>query len=289
MSTINGTGAATQNRETITFTPGVGGEYGGRYEGRAADVKTMMDTLIQAGYRVTFEQDSSPIATCTFSSPNNSASPGTPPTSPNLDYTDNFQVIRNTSQKELLMSDHPLLAGLSATNLSELTKIIKGEEKPALVASTYLSANITGTKTFSGGSPTTSAAKAEYLLDMWLSGVTSVEVKQPILRVTRVTNPLYDAPFNLIYVDRVLTTNTMIADSGVPSNFAIGLIQLADACARRTGLNVSGYATRPDYLGLKFGWLKDAPTSETLGTSRNQYVLEYKFGLYDVETYGDPK
>ena len=123
---------------------------------------------------------------------------------------------------------------------------------------------------------------------MFMAGIKSIEVKQPVLRVTRITNPLYDAPFDLDYVDRILTTSTMIYDSGVPSNFAIGLVSLATAISRRTALNVNGFASRPDYLGLKFGWLKDAPTSETVGTTKNQYTLEYKFGLYDVETYGNP-
>lgn len=284
--TINGLNEAVQNRVQQTFTPNVGGEYGGRWEGPKLKVQEKMSELILAGYSVSYECDASPVASLTFKT--TSSSTGTPPTNPNLDYTDSFQVIRNTVQKELLMSDHPLVAGLNTTNLAELRKIFKNEVAPDRVVATGLSPNITGTKTFSGGSPTTSAAKAEYLLDLWLSGVTSVEVKQPILRVTRVTNPLYDAPFDLDWVDRVLTTGTMIADSGVPANFAIGLIDLASACARRTTLNGSNYAVRPDYIGMKFGWLKDAPTSETVGTTKNQYVLEYKFGLWDVETYGQP-
>lgn len=284
--TINGLNEAVQNRTNISFTPTVGGEYGGKWEGPYLKVLEKLEVLRLAGYAVQYECDASPVATLTFKTPTGNT--GNPPTNPNADYTDNFQVIRNTVQKELLMSDHPLLSGLDATNLSELTKIIKGEKKPELNPSTYLSANISGTKTFTSGSPVTSAAMAEYLLNLWLSGVTSVEVKQPILRVTRVTNPLYDAPFDLDNVDRVLFTNTMIADSGVPANFAIGLVELANACSRRTELNGSNYAVRPDYLGLKFGWLKDAPTSETVGTTKNQYVLEYKFGLWDVETFGQP-
>jgi hypothetical protein len=284
--TINGLNEAVQNRVTSTFTPNVGGEYGGRYEGPKAKVLEKMQELILEGYAVQYECDQSPVATVTFKTP--AGSGGSAPTTPNADYTDNFQVMRNTVQKELLMSDHPLVAGLDITNLTELRKIIKGEVQPDRNTSTGYSPNITGTKTFTSGSPTTSAAKAEYLLDLFLSGVTSVEVKQPVLRVTRVTNPLYDAPFDLDYVDRVLFTSTMIADSGIPSNFAIGLIALANACSRRTLLNGSNYATRTDYVGLKFGWLKDAITSETVGTTKNQYVLEYKFGLWDVETYGQP-
>lgn len=283
--TINGSNAAVQNKTTLSFTPGVGGESGGRYEGPYLKVLEKKDELIALGYAVQYECDASPVASVTFKTIANSS--GEPPTNPNADYTDNFQVVRNTVQKELLMSDHPLIAGVTGVNIDELRKLMKGGITPTFDSS-HLCNEITGTKTFSGGSPTTSAAKADYLFQLYLAGVTSVEVHQPVVRVTRVTNPLYDAPFDLDYVDKVLSTSTMIADSGLPASFAIGAAALATACSRRTAVNGSGYATRPDYIGLKFGWLKDAPTSETVGTTKNQYTLEYKFGLYDVETYGDP-
>lgn len=284
--TINGSNAAVQNREVITFTPNVGGEYGGKYEGPYLKVKEKMQELIQAGFAVQYECDQSPVATLTFKTPSNGS--GNAPVTPNADYVDNFQVLRNTTQKELLSSEHPLLAGLSIENLQQLKSLINNPD-PITYDAYRVSTKITGVRTVSGHSPTSSATKAQYLLDLWLSGVRSVEVKQPVLRVTRVTNPLYDVPFDLTYVDRILTTPTMISDSGVPSNFAIGLVELANALSARTTL-VSGdtYAFREDYVASKFGWLKDAITSETVGTTKNQYVLEYKFGLYDVATYGEP-
>jgi hypothetical protein len=283
--TINGLNDAVQNRETITFTPGIGGEYGGRYEGPYLKVKTKMDQLIALGYAIQYECDASPIASLTFKTPNSS---GQAPTNPNADYVDSFQIIRNTIAKDLMSSEHPLLTGVLGNNVNELKELIKGEKKATFNSTTLFCNEITGTKTFTSGRPTTSAAKAEYLFHLHRAGVTSVEVKQPILRVTRVTNPLYDVPFDLDYVDSVLKTSTMISDSKVPSNFVIGISNLADACSRRTLVTSVGYANRQDCLGFKFGWLKDAPTSETVGTSKNQYVLEYKFGLYDVETYGEP-
>ncbi len=284
MPTINGTLDAQFNRESITFTPNVGGEYGGRWEGPKAKIQEKMAVLIANGYAVQYECDSSPIATLSFNTTTNNTGGG--PTSPNVDYTDNFQLLRNTVQKELLMSDHPLIAGITGTNLDELRDLIANPNKITINSSTHFCDQITGTKSFSGGSPTTSAAKAQYMLDLFLSGVRSVEVKQPILRVTRVTNPLYDAPFNTDRVDRVLSTSTMISDSGVPSNFAVPLLDLATRIAERTAINGSSYAVRNDFVGLKFGWLKDAITSETVGRTKNQYTVEYKFGLYDVETYG---
>jgi len=271
--TINGSGAAVQNRESISFTPNVGGDYGGRYEGPKAAVKAKMDVLIAAGYACKYECDQSPVATLEFSTPSNSGSPTDPPTNPNADYTDNFQVLRNTVQKELLMSDHPMVAVLTADNLSELK---------AFIAAPDTWEDGLG---FSPGSAP-SVAAAEYLFALFQSGARSIEVKQPILRVTRVTNPNYDAPFDVSNTDKILSTARMISDSGVPSNFAVPLLDLANALMARIPVDGDGFADRTDALALKFGWLKDVNTAETLGTSRNQYVIEYKFGLWDVELFG---
>lgn len=265
--TINGLNDAVLNRETISFTPGVGGEYGGKYEGPYLKVKAKMTELIALGYAVQYECDASPVASVTFKTPSNSQNNTQPPTNPNIDYVDNFQVVRNTVSKELLMSDHPYVVALSSDNFNVLKAAM--QSPPVNASPAFTGATIT---------------KALYLWELFLNGVRSVEVKQPILRVTRVTNPLYDAPFDLDYVDRILTSSQMISDSKVPSNFVIGLIELAKACAHTT-INYSQDVVRPDSLQLRYGWLKDAPTSETVGTTKNQYVLEYKFGLWDRQLY----
>ena len=262
--TINGSGLATFNRETFTFTPNVGGEWGGRYEGPKAAVIAAMYNLANAGYSVQYECDASPIASFTYSVPTTNS--GAVPSSANDDYTDNYQVSRNTAQKEILMSDHPLVTELNATNLEELKAYM-------LAPSIFVEAEgftLTGAASFDA---------ANYLWDLFQSGVKCVEVKQPILRITRQTNPLYDRPFDVTLMDRVLTTSRMISDSGVPSNFAIPLVALATQMER-------GTVTRADALELNFGWLKDTVTLETIGTRRIQYVVEYKFGLWDQQLYG---
>lgn len=268
--TINGSNEAVQNRVVSTFTPGIGGESGGRYEGPKTKVLEKMTELINLGYAVQYECDASPVASVTFSTPSVN---GQPPTNPNADYVDNFQVVRNTVSKELLMSDHPLVALIHDANMDILKSAIKNppeNQPPAFVSG--------------GGSYPQSLSSAAYLWELFSSGVTHIEVKQPVLRVTRVTNPLYDVPFDLDYIDKVLSTSTMIADSGVPSNFVFGLAALASACSYRTPTS-GGIAVRSDGLLLKFGWLKDAPSSETVGTTKNQYTLEYKFGLYDTTMF----
>ncbi len=268
MSTINGSSDATLNQQSLSFTPFQGGDFGGRYEGPLAGVLTKFYLLRGRGYEVHLESDSSPIATCTFRSSFLSSNPGDVATNPNLDYTDTWEIVRNTVQKELLMSDHPSVAKLNEENLLQLKQFM-------LAPDTFEDEDgftLTGAD---------SCDAANYLFELFRSGVRSVEVKQPILRVTRVTNPFYDATFNVDNVDKLLTTNSMMGDSGVPSNFAVPLIALSDAIATTS-------TARSDILVLAFGWLKDMVSSTISGTKKVQYVIEYKFGLWDTVEYGVP-
>lgn len=293
-TTINGDGLAVQSAETIRFTPRQAGEYGGKWTGPKAKVKLKLTELINAGWACQYECDSSPVATLSFNTPSGSSDPAQPPANPNTDYVDNWQVIRNTTQKELMLSDHPILALI--TNIEHDSG---GPTDPDVLGNLdmlklWMANNQGGA---SKGSPDflasddalPSQVAAQYIWDLWSSGARSVEIKQPILRVTRVTNPLYDAPFDLSKVDRLLLTATMIADSNVPSNFAIELVTLAAKLWNRAVFESGqAYIKRADTLILKYGWLKDVTTLETVGTTKNQYVIEYKFGLYDVGTYGEP-
>ena len=263
---INGSAAAFQNRESISFTPNIGGEYGGRFEGPKTAVMVKLNELINSGYHVQYECDASPIATVTFNSVTNSNNPGGVPVSPNLDYTDTFQLSRNTVQKEILASNFSDLNYLALTHINQLKQWMK--KKPP---------NPPGWL-FTDIGNATSLTVANYIASLWRAGVKSIEVKQPVLRVTRVTNPLYDAPFSTTLVDKVLTTSRMIYDSGVPSNFAVPLIALAN--------RLTTTVTRTDGLILNYGWLKDSFTSETVGTTRNQYTVEYKFGAWDQVLHG---
>ncbi len=274
MSTINGSSAATLNQETTSFTPFQGGEYGGRYEGPLAAIVTKYNLLRSQGYAVHLESDSSPIATCTFRAGFQSASPGGGATNPNLDYQDTWEIVRNTTQKELLMSDHPSVAALNSTNLAEL-KAFMADQSSWDDSAGILNFTITDTSPY-----VNSSVNALYLFDLFQSGVRSVEVKQPILRLTRVTNPFYDAVFNVDNVDVVLTTSSMISDSGVPSNFAVPLLALAAA--------LTGTTDRADSLDLAYGWLKDMVSSTITGNTRVQYVIEWKFGLWDTILYNVP-
>jgi len=269
MSTINGSGLATLTSQTVSFTPFQGGEYGGSFGGPFAAVLAKYHVLRGRGYAVHFQCDESPLATCTFRAAF-SAAAGEAASGPNADFVDQWEIVRNTVQKELLLSDHPSVAVLNADNLKELKSFI---ENP----STY---DDDAADNFSILDED-SANAAYYLWDLYRSGARSIEVKQPILRLTRTTNPFYDSPFNVANVDVVLSTAHMISDSGVPSNFAVPLIELAAALSRSA-------VTRADELILRFGWLKDMVSSTLSGTTRIQYVIEYKFGLWDTVLYNEP-
>ena len=129
-------------------------------------------------------------------------------------------------------------------------------------------------------------ASAVYLWGLFLIGAKTVEVKQPIIRLTRTTNALYDAPFYTGNIDTVLTTASMVHDSGLPRNFAIPAIDLANSLMARSGGLVE--QARADGLVLNFGWLKELVGCHKHGNQRIQYVLEYKFGLFDSKLNGVP-
>jgi hypothetical protein len=275
-ATINGSGAATLNQQLISFTPFVGSEFGGRYEGPTDAVKAIVDILSLQGVAFNYECDASPIARVTFRANYNYVEQSPP----NFDYVDTWDLVRNTVQKELLESDHPMVEYLSAVNYQKLKYLI---EHPELIQADDSSSAYF---TVDG-----SEDEANYLYRLWTQGMKTVEVKQPIMRVTRTTNSLYDAPFSMDMVDKVLATGTMISDSLTPANFAIPMFQLVTAITKGRD-----YVKRPntgvtigtDYTISYYGWLKDMVSRSKSGSQRIQYVTDYKFGLWDYGIYGSP-
>jgi hypothetical protein len=270
---INGTKNPTLNAEFLNFTPFEGGELGGTYEGEKNRVYTQALVLIGAGYSVRYQYDQGLFAKCTFSAAFSSTGGGPPPT-PNADYKDTWELVRSSVHKELLESDHPLVSVLEATAV------------PALRAAFANPAKYPNGPDIPLPQGAASLAAATYLWKLYTSGTKTVEVKQPVLKLTRTTNPLYDAPFNTANIDKVMLTNTMKSDSGVPANFAVPLINLANALMAKSGGAV--IQARNDGLDFRFGWLKELVGVYKHGRQRMQYVLEYKFGLYDAKLYGVP-
>jgi len=274
---INGIDEARLSGERLTFTPFEGGSVGGTYEGLATTLAAMIPSLELAGYSVNFERDRSPLARLSFSAAYSQSSSPTP----NQDYKDTWELVRNTVQKELLQSDHPLISQIGAGNLEILKNLISGSGPDVWTGDPTTTFKNEGTADYDA---------AVYLWDMWNAGEKSLEVKQPILRLTRSTNPFYDTPFYTGNIDTILTTDSMIADSGVPANFAIPLVDLANQLILKSPV-VPGTTQqiRSDSLQLYFGWRKDLVGSSKHGSQRIQYVLEYQFGLWDAQTYGVPQ
>jgi len=283
---INGA-LTTLNAQDFKFTPFEGSEWGGVYEGEKNAIWALAPSLIALGYHVTFDTKQSRIASLSF------RAISTPTTlggiSPaNNSYQDSWELVRNTVQKELLESDHPLVA--QVTNIASADTMGNLD----MLKSWFANPNQGSKNTPPNFMPdfadsndgATSKAAALYLWQLYASGVKSVEVKQPILRLTRTASPAYSAPFAVSNIDTLFTTASMISDSGVPSSFAVSLSSLATRLVNKSGGN--NPVIRSDGLTLYFGWLKDLIDVRKHGKQRTQFGLEYKFGLWDAKLYGVP-
>jgi hypothetical protein len=274
---INGANFGVVNESVMTFKPFSGGESGGTFEGPDAVIQAKAIELAIYGYQVDYKRSKSPISTVSFRSAWTAGGGGGSATNPNLDYVDSWELIGNTVQKELLESDHPSLSYLGSSNFQILKNLITGSGPDKFTG------NAT---TFNNGPTSPDYLAACYLWALFQSGVKTVPVKQPILQLTRTTNPLYAAPFNTTNIDTVLTTASMLTDSGVPTSFAIPLLSLAENLAAKAGDMVTRAAKSG--LILQFGWYKDLVSSNKHGTRRVQFCLRYEFGLFDVVLYGNP-
>lgn len=279
---VNGASFGLVNESVMTFRPFSGGETGGTFEGPDAVIQAKAVQLCNNGYSVNYKRSKSPISILTFSAAFNAGGNGGAPINPNNDYTDTWEVIRNTTQKELLESDHPLVSLLDATNFSELKAVINN---PGLVYRTVGTGAIDFGAIFTNTTPASYNA-AVYLFNLFASGVKTIPVKQPILQLTRTTNPFYTAPFSVANVDTILSTPTMLADSGVPNDFAIPLLDLAATLEARAGNMIAREAAAG--INLAFGWYKDLVGSNKHGQKRIVFTLRYEFGLFDQALYGSP-
>lgn len=292
---MNGFPGAVINESNLRYTPFSGGEIGGTYEGPDAAIQAAIVPLFNFGYEVVYKKSKSPFSTLQIRACWNVGN-GITPTNPSNDYLDTWELVRNTTQKELLESDHPLVGGISSSDMGLIKQIFNGsiplEDNDAdldqFLGNKY---GFDGTGTLPPGVTVDQAVNnAVYLAELWSSGVKTIPVKQPILRLTRTTNPLYSTPFNVSNVDTILTTQSMIFDSGVPSNFSIPLINLAQTLVNKTILipgTLQQYRT--DGLFLFFGWKKDLISNNKHGNKRIQYILQYEFGLWDAILYGVPQ
>lgn len=272
---VNGTGDAQLTGRRNRFTVGVGVEYVETWVGLIDAIKDIEETYKLAGWSTESVTDRSPMATLTASIPTNPSGGGG---NPNSDFVDTWDVIRATTQKEILYSDHPLIGDLDATNLAELKKYFANPA--SFDADQGFSALVAGT------GPSYDAAT--YLWALFQNGQKSVEVKQPILKVTRTMSPLYNSSWSLFGIDKIMTTATMIADSGAPNDYIVDLAALEEQITSKVKFDNDGYQKRADVLKLKFGWKKDVSGLQRYGRTRQQISQDYQFGLWDTKALGQP-
>ena len=273
---FNGLGTAQLNELQLTFTPFVGGQQGGTYEGPDSTILPLISSLTAAGYSVQYHKSQSPISKITFSAAFNSIGGGAP-ISPNTDYTDTWELVRNSVQKELLESDHPYVSALGTGNFQILKNLISGSGPETWSGDPTTTFNNYGTADYNA---------AVYLWGLHQAGVKTVEIKQPILKLTRTTSQLYTLAWAVNNSDAVMTTATMIADCGLPGTFAISMADLEARLIARSGGTIQ--QARQDGIILNFGWLKDFVGSTKHGQQRIQFNVTYAFGLYDFGCYGAP-
>lgn len=281
---VNGFGGAQINESYLSFRPFSGGETGGTYEGLDSAIQPLIQTLFNLGYSVEYRKSKSPISTLIFRAAFQATGGGAPPT-PNLDYKDTWELVRNTVQKELLESDHPYVSALSSDDFTLLKTYLNGQAAQGTTP-TFTGGGTPGTIPGGGWVPATSIAAANYLYQLFLAGVKTVPVKQPVIRLTRTTSPQYTAPFNTANIDTLLTTASMITDSGLPASFAIPAANLTTALIAKSGGTLA--QARNDGLDLQFAWYKDLVSENKHGSERLQFILQYEFGLWDTKLYGNP-
>jgi hypothetical protein len=299
--TVNGSIAVQQNEIFFSYKPFSGGEKGGVLEGLDIYVEPLIQPLLDLGYAVDYKKSKDYTSTLRYSGAFASGQfqgGSITPTNPNADFKDTWELLRNTVQKDLLESGHPLVAALDDTNLQELKNLINGTVKFIDNGSSF---SATQANPAPGIDPSYDAAV--YLWALYQSGVRSIEVKQPILRLTRTTNQLYDLAWSVANVDTLLSSQSMINDSGIPNTFAVPLISLASQIAAKTFTNPPYSSNNPNppivlqpftnanplpqnILVLEYAWLKEIVSAVKHGSQRIQYQIEYKFGLWDTKIYG---
>jgi len=100
---VNGTRNPILNESAFSFRPFSGGESGGTYEGADEHIQPLVAQLVSSGFAVEYKRSKNKISSVTFRAAFGSV--GGSAVNPNLDYVDTWEVIRNTTQKELLESD----------------------------------------------------------------------------------------------------------------------------------------------------------------------------------------
>jgi hypothetical protein len=159
-----------------------------------------------------------------------------------------FQLLPITIEKDLLSSN---IAAIVAIDDEEKRKIRNAIQNPA-----------------DGQSPALTSAAAIDVYKLMLAGVTSIKVSSFAMELLSITGNDYEVAASVANCDRVLTSATMIAETGTPPLFF-------------PALNGSPFTDAPsDATLFRSGWYKNYPTIENVAGGKVQISQRYDWGIW---------
>lgn len=189
--------------------------------------------------------------------------------------SDSWEMSSNLLEKDLLESDHGLMASLW-TECPALTSSFTPPKTPAQVFTFY----VENLKAFANN-PTTGgvaffapAASAFKLANLIVAGVKSTRIFQPTLRHNKIVSDKYSVQDALTNCGSIIKASSIAALEGIPTTI---LFNLPDAYA----------SARSDDFGalLKYGWFKKYPNVTELADDQWQISQEFEWGLWHENLY----
>ncbi len=170
---------------------------------------------------------------------------------------DDWELLPNKVQKDLLSSDTAVVNALTALQIDAIKKA--NQNPPADAAVSDL------------------PAECLPVYRLMAAGVEYKVVHQPVLRHSWVIPRNARKGFDFTTVDKILTTNTLVRSEGVPVDFLLPLRSLPTKYSN---------PARIDGITLVYGWYKAMPTLTLSAYSRRLVQAEYEFGLWSTLVYG---
>jgi hypothetical protein len=202
MSKLVGTNEPQFNLVRLTWSPQSSGEYQGRIEGPAEQVKAYMPQLMAEGAEFTFTQDKSPNASidfrfARFDHLNNSIAQ---PEQPTLQH----EFLGNFNEKDYLEADIAAVNALTANDKTLLRKRLNGTDL-----------NSTEIASLSGSGALIHSDVIE--------GQRTVLVTQPVIRISKSVSNTYQVKTANTNVKRIFSTATLSMQENIPVSILFDL------------------------------------------------------------------
>ena len=249
-----GTFGPTSQPSAFEWSPTRGASSKLSWRGRIDRLLPLCSSLYLAGYSYnitggnggiyTLEATVGGDPTGTF----NNASPET---------VDNWELLNNKVQKDILESDNTIVNSLSGADVNDIKDALKnpptGNSDPAF---------------------TNNATNCLKVYNLMAAGVTSVQIFQPTLRHTWIVPRGASIKYEFTNAGKILSTSTLISTEGVPPDFVVSFATLASGSVTRSG------------VPLSWGWFKSQPSVNITARGSREVHAEWEFGLWATDIYG---